>query len=114
MTKDMGAITPTKAIELLRLTDGLVVHQALCAAARLGIADLLAKGERDAADLAAALHVNEEALYRTLRFLAGQGVFHELRRRTFVNSPLSEFMRTNIPGSVRSVLIFRGGAYYVS
>jgi hypothetical protein len=107
-------VPPTKALELLRLTDGLIVHQTLCAAARLGIADLLAEGERGSADLASALHVDEDALYRTLRFLAGQGVFREVRPRSFVNSPLSEFMRTGVPGSVRPVLIFRGGPYYFS
>src|SRR3954471_13555878 len=114
MTMETHPTTPTKAIELLRLSDGLVLHQTLCAAARLGIADLLEKGERDSADLAAALDVNEEALYRTLRFLAGQGVFRQVTRRTFANSPLSEFMRTNVAASVRSVLMFRGSAYYVS
>src|SRR5882672_5242956 len=103
-----------KAIELLRMTDGLVVYRTLCAAATLGIADLLGEGARGSADLASALHVNEDALYRTLRFRAGQGVFREITPRIFVNSPLSEFMRSDVPGSVRSVLIFRGSHYYFS
>ena len=111
---DTPAGPPTEPLELLRMTDGLVVHQTLCAAARLGIADLLEQGGRDSADLASALHVNEDALYRTLRFLAGQGVFREVGPRTFVNSPLSEFMRTGVPDSVRSILIFRGSHYYFS
>ena len=68
----------------------------------------------EVADLAFAMHVNEDALYRTLRFLAGQGVFREVQPRIFVNSPLSEFMRTDVPGSIRSVLIFRGSQYYFS
>jgi O-methyltransferase domain len=108
------AAPPAKAIELLRMTDGLVVHHAVCAAAKLGIADLLEPYGRSSADLASALHVNEDALYRTLRFLAGQGVFCETQPGTFVNSPLSAFMRANVPGSVRAVLIFRGSHYYVS
>src|SRR5580765_3384907 len=98
-----AAPSPTQPEELLRSSDGLVVEQTWCAAARLGIADLLEEGERGIADLAFAMKVNEDALYRTLRFLAGQGVFHEVKPRTFVNSPLSEFMRTDVPGSVRSV-----------
>jgi hypothetical protein len=108
------ARSSAKAVELLRMTDGLVVYRTLCAAAKLGIADLLGEGARGSADLASALHVNEDALYRTLRFLAGQGVFREITPRTFVNSPLSEFMRSGVPGSVRSVLIFRGSHYYFS
>jgi O-methyltransferase domain/Dimerisation domain len=100
------------ALDLLRFTDGLVVHQALFAAANLGVADLLKEGARSAADLAASLHVNADALYRTMRFLAGQGVFYETAARTFVNSPLSEWLRADVAGSIRSILIYRGGPNY--
>ena len=101
-------------LALLRLTDGLVVHQALCAAATLGVADLLSGGDRSAAELASTLHVNEDALYRALRFLSGQSVFREIGSRRFVNTPLSEYLRSDVPGSVRPVLIFRGSRYYFS
>ena len=79
---------------LLRMTDGLIVHHCVCAAAKLGIADLLKDGARSTENLAAALEANEDALYRTLRFLAGQGVFHETAPRKFANSQLSEWLRT--------------------
>ena len=100
------------AVQLLRMTDGLIVHHSLCTAAKLGIADLLKNGARPSAELAAALQVNNDALYRTLRFLAGQGVFHETAPRTFANSSLSEWLRSDVPGSVRSILIYRGSLYY--
>jgi O-methyltransferase domain len=106
--------TPTTPLALLRMTDGLVVHQALCAAATLGVADLLHAAQRSAAELASVLHVNEDALYRALRFLSGQGVFRESGPRTFVNTPLSEYLRSGVPGSIRPVLIFRGSRYYFS
>ena len=105
---------PSLPLALLRMTDGLVVHQALCAAATLGIAELLKDGERSAAELASTLRVNEDALYRVLRFLSGQGVFRKTGARTFINSPLSEYMRSDVPHSVRAILIFRGGRYYFS
>lgn len=105
---------PTMPLALLRMTDGLVVHQALCAAATLGIADRLNAGQRSAAELASALQINEDALYRALRFLSGQGVFREIGPRTFVNTPLSEYLRGDVPGSIRPVLIFRGSRYYFS
>lgn len=112
----MTAPLPPSAtpLALLRMTDGLVVHQALCAAATLGIADLLSTGARSAAALASALHVNEDALYRALRFLSGQRVFREIGSRTFVNTPLSQYLRSDVPGSIRPVLIFRGSRYYFS
>jgi len=107
---------PTSAtpLALLGMTDGLVVHQALCAVATLGIADLLSAGEQSASSLASALHVNEDALYRALRFLSGQGVFREIGSRTFVNTPLSQYLRSDVPESIRPVLIFRGSRYYFS
>ena len=45
--------TPATPLALLRMTDGLVVHQALCAAATLGIADLLKDGASCTGQLAA-------------------------------------------------------------
>jgi hypothetical protein len=104
----------TTALDLLRMTDGLIVHQTLCAVAKLGIADLLKDGARYTAELATTLQVNEDALYRTLRFLAGQGVFQETASHKFANSALSEWLRTDVPGSVRSILIFRGSPYHFS
>jgi hypothetical protein len=106
--------TSAGALQLLRMTDGLVVHQALCAAASLGVADLLADTERHVEDVATALHVDENALFRTLRFLAGHAVFRQTARSTFANTPLSYYMRSDVPGSVRSILVFRGGGYYFS
>jgi hypothetical protein len=105
---------PAVPLALLRMTDGLVVHQALCAAATLGVADLLDAGEKPATELASTLRVDEDALYRLLRFLSGQGVFRETGSRTFLNTPLSEYMRSDVPNSVRAILIFRGGRYYFS
>jgi hypothetical protein len=106
-----SASAPTP-LDLLRMTDGLLIHQSVCATARLGIADLLKDGPRSAADLAVALAVNEDALYRTLRFLAGQGLFYENEARTFTNSALSEWLRSDVRGSVRSILIYRGSPFY--
>jgi len=105
---------PAMPLALLRMTEGLVVHQALCAAATLGIADLLDGREKPAAELASTLRVDQDALYRLLRFLSGQGVFRETGSRTFLNTPLSEYMRSDVPNSVRAILIFRGGRYYFS
>src|SRR3954464_2945545 len=88
-------------LALLRMTDGLVVHQALCAVATLGIADLLNAGARTDVELATAVRVDADALYRALRFLSGQRVFREITSRTFVNTPLSDYLRSDVPGSVR-------------
>lgn len=98
-------------LQLLDMTNGLIIHQALYAAAKLGVADLLKDGAQTASDLAGKLNVNESALYRILRLLASQNVFEEQSARKFTNSGLSYFLRTGVPGSVRSILIFRGSEF---
>jgi hypothetical protein len=98
-------------LQLLTMTNGLPIHQALYAAAKLGVADLLRDGAQTSSDLARNLNVNESALYRVLRLLASQSVFEEQSPRTFANTELSYFLRTGVNGSVRSILIFRGSEF---
>lgn len=57
---------------VLRMTDGLMVHHCLCAAAKLGIADLLKDGARSTEDLAAALGQRGRALSH-VAFSCGAG-----------------------------------------
>ena len=97
---------------LLQARNNLIIHQALHAAAKLGVADLLNSGLRTTAELAGELKVNEEALYRTLRALASQGIFEETAPRTFRNSQLSRSLRTDEPGSVRALFLFFGTEFY--
>ncbi len=101
--------TPTP---LLRMLDSIIVHQALYAAAALGVADLLTDGPRTTVDLGRQLDVNEAALYRTLRALAGEGIFEETAARTFANNELSRFLATGVPGSIRSILAFKGSGFF--
>ena len=101
-------------MQLLSMTNGLVIHQALYAAAKLGVADLLKDGAQTSSNLAGHLNVNEMALYRILRLLASQTVFEETSPRTFANTALSHFLCTGVPGSVRSILIFRGSEFFFS
>ena len=76
---------------------------AVCAAAELGIADLIpAAGDRAVKDLAAASGCNEEYLYRMLRMMASHGFFRETRPRHFALTPDAEAMRSDDPESLRS------------
>jgi len=98
--------------QLLRARDGFVLHQALYAVAKLGVADLVEDGTHLTSELAAELKVNESALYRTLRFLASQAIFEETAPRTFSNTELSYFLCTGVPGSLRPLFIFWGSEFY--
>jgi hypothetical protein len=99
-------------MQLLSMTQGLVIHQALYSAAKLGVADLLKDGPQTSSALARNLNVNESALYRILRLLASQSVFEEKSPRTFANTDLSHFLCTAVPGSVRSILMYRGSEFF--
>jgi hypothetical protein len=93
---------------LIRMGDAIIVQQALCAAAKLGVADLLDVSPRTSMDLADRLKVNERALYRIMRLLASEGVFQETAPRVFTNTDMSYYLRSGVPGSLRSFLVFRG------
>jgi hypothetical protein len=97
---------------LLRGRDGLILNQALHAVATLCVADLVEQGLRTTDELAIELKVNEAALYRTMRLLASQGIFEETATRTFRNTESSSFLRTDVPGSLRPLLIFWGSEFF--
>jgi len=107
-----NAPAPNAAVQLLQLRHDFVLHQALYVAASLGIADLLERGAQATADLARELCIHEDALYRTLRALASEGIFEETLRRTFRNTPLSRPLRSDVPDTVRPLFIFFGSEFY--
>ncbi len=94
--------------QIMQFIMGGFVSQAIYVAAKLGIADFLAKGEKTTADLAASSRTDERSLYRLLRSLASLGVFTETSDRTFANTTLSETMLADSPRSLRPMLLMVG------
>ena len=88
------------AAQILQMANGYMLSQTIGVAARLGIADLLRDGPRTSDDLAQAVRVNADALYRTLRAMASVGIFTETSPRTFANTALSEVLRSDVPYSL--------------
>jgi len=72
------------------------------------VADLLDGSPQTTLELADQLAVNEPALYRIMRLLASEEIFQETSPRTFTHTALSYFLRSGVPGSIRSFLVFRG------
>src|SRR5262245_58293140 len=93
---------------LSAMLSGHLVTQAISVAARLGVADLLARGPRGVAALARACDVRPDPLYRMLRALADAGVFVELPRRRFAPTPLSALLRSDARGSMRALALLAG------
>lgn len=58
---------PTPAVVMRQLTMGASVSQAISVFARLGVADALTAGPRDADDIAELVGAHGSALYRLLR-----------------------------------------------
>src|SRR5919204_217021 len=95
-----SAASPSQ--QMIQLTSGHIVAQALYVVAELGIADLLATQPRSVAELAQSSGVHAPSLYRVLRTLASLGVFVEDGNQTFRLTPLGTTLRSDVPGSVRS------------
>src|SRR5438067_5028566 len=98
--------------QMARMLTGYWVSQALHAAARLGLADLLTDGPRTADDLAAATGTRPDTLYRLLRALASVGVFAEDGPRRFAPTPLAECLRSDVPGSQWAMAVLNGEEHY--
>lgn len=103
-----GELSPWDA--LYRMTNAYQISQAIHVAATLGIADLLKDGPRGVDDLTAATGTNASALYRLLRALASVGIFVEGDGH-FGLTPLAEYLRSDVPASVRAWAMMIGRPY---
>ncbi|MEV4101203.1 methyltransferase [Nonomuraea sp. NPDC049649] len=97
---------------LLSYISGAWVAPAVCAAARLGVADELAGGARDADALARAVGAHPGAFYRLLRALADLGVLRELDGRVFELTEVGERLRRDHPESQRGFAVMLGSAWH--
>ncbi len=104
---------PDPLQQLLQLASGHRPAACINVAAKLKIADLLANGPKPVSELAGATRMNEDALHRVLRAIASLGVFREVSPRTFANTPLSELLRSDTPGSFRDAVLFLSGPLHM-
>jgi len=91
---------------------GSLATQAVYVAATLGIADLLVDGPKSVEELARTRNADAPSLYRILRALASIGVFAEQDDRTFALTPTAEPLRSDVPNSLRDVVMFWGADWH--
>lgn len=95
--------------QLSRLATSYWVPQAIHAAAVLGVADALAGGARQSADVARAVGAHPDALHRLLRALVAIGLCTVEDDGAFALTPLGECLRADTPDSVRDWVVMIGG-----
>lgn len=96
-------------VALSQMAIGHSVSRVLYLAAKLGIADLLKDGPRTGRDLAAATQTHAASLVRIVRLLTSVGVFEERCDGTFTLTPLGELLRSDVPGSLRPLILLFAG-----
>jgi SAM-dependent methyltransferase len=101
-------------VQVIQLATAYWISRAVYAAARLGIADLLTEGPRDAGALAAATGMHAPSLRRVLRTLASVGLFSTDSQGRFSLTPLGATLRTDAPGAARSTVIALAGEWWWS
>ena len=89
---------------LMHLMMGGWAMQAVGTLARLRIADHIASGPTSVATAAERARVDAAALHRLLRACAMLGVVRETAPKTYALTPVGELLRSDVPGSMRSLL----------
>ena len=111
MTSPHDMVPPAE--RLRQLCTGSWIAQAIYAAAKLGLADLLMEGPKPCTALAEATGTDPTALFRLLRALSSVGVFEQLPDDQFRLTPLAECLNSK-PGSQRAMAIMMGEEHYLA
>lgn len=90
---------------------GIIAAQAIHAATKLGIADLLSSGPKSVAGLAGDSGAHPLSLECLLRALSTLGIFAITPDGRFCNTPLSDVLRTDHPESQRASALFLPAAF---
>jgi predicted O-methyltransferase YrrM len=96
-------------VQIIQMGIAIWGARAVYAAARLGLADLLAAGPRTVEELALATGTHGRSLHRLLRALASQGVLTEAEPRRFALTPLGAALRSDAPGAARATIMTLAG-----
>jgi hypothetical protein len=103
---------PEPLQQIMRMVSGYWTSQVLYVAAKLGLADLLEDGPKTAADLASATQTHPRSLDRLLSSSASLGLFAQDEQKRFSLTPLSDWLRSDVPGSQRATAVLVGDLLY--
>ena len=86
---------------MLQIISGFWISRAVYVIGKLGIPDLLQSGPKTAEELAASTKTHAPSLFRILRALVSVGVLNSAEGGRIAQTPLSETLVTDAPGSLR-------------
>jgi hypothetical protein len=96
--------------DVLSLLSGHALVRSIAIVAELRVPDALVAGPRSAAELARECKAHEGSLFRLMRALAAIGVFTQTDTPPrFGLTPLSNWLRSDVPNSLRDFARLRGG-----
>ena len=81
------------------------ISQILYVAAKLSLADHLARGSMSAEELAGPTETHADSLHRFMRTLASLGLLTEDSEKRFALTPLGEALKTGAPGAARPTIL---------
>src|ERR1041385_1798366 len=99
--KEQTTNQPNAQEQMLQIISGFWISRAVFIIAKLGIPDLLKSGPKTAEELAEATKVHAPSLFRIMRALASVGVLSSADGGRFAQTPVSETLVTDAPGSLR-------------
>jgi hypothetical protein len=99
-------------VQLIQMGTAAWVNAVVFAAAKIGLADQLAAGPKNAAELAGSMRLHAPSLHRLMRTLASLGILTERDAQRFALTPMGEALKTGAPGSARATIIAFGGTFW--
>ena len=79
---------------------------------KLGIPDILVEGSKSAEELAPKVNAHAPSLHRLLRALTSLDVLTEDDQQRFALTPISELLRSDVPGSMRPFALSYGESWW--
>ena len=89
-------------LQMLQIISGFWIARCVYVAAKLEVPDLIADQPKTAEELSAETSTHAQSLFRVLRALASVGIVTQDQSNRFGSTPLSETLRSNVPGSIRA------------
>jgi hypothetical protein len=93
----------------MQMATGFFLSRLVYVAAKLGIADHLARGHQSVDELASAIGCNAATLYRFMRTLTNFEILTLEADGTFALTPLGDALRSDAPGHAHSAILTLGG-----